>query len=84
MHSDKDFVDNYIVYSNLNSGYKKYSIQFMHNLDHHFNALIDMYGLINMVENIYLDYKAKSFGSTTTRDVTPVQYQLLISQLRKS
>lgn len=84
MRCDKDGVGNDMIYLDLNSDYKKYSIQFVHNLDHHFNALIDMYGLINMVESIYLDYKAKSFGSTTTRDVAPVQYQLLISQLRKS
>lgn len=81
MHSDKDFVGNDTVYLDLNSDYKKYSIQFVHNLDHHFNALIDMYGLINMVESIYLDYKAKSFGDSPNRDVTPVQYQLLINIL---
>lgn len=81
MRCDKDYVGNDMVYFDLNSDYKKYSIQFVHNLDHHFNALIDMYGLINMVESIYLDYKAKSFGDSPNRDVTPVQYQLLINIL---
>lgn len=84
MICDKDFYGNDKLHFDKGWGYKKYNIELSVSLDSHFDALLNMLGLINMVESVYQDYKAKSFGNNSNPDVAPVQYQLLLNKLSNS
>lgn len=84
MVCEKDFLGNELFHPDDSWGHKKYSIKLTSSLNQHFDTLLDMLGLINMVESIYLDYKARSFGNSPNPDVTPIQYQILLNEINNS
>lgn len=61
-----------------------YKFQLIDNLDQHFQDLLEMLGLMNMVESIYLDYKSRGNEVESADHIAPVHYQILLNQLQLS